>query len=292
MNPKRLAVFFFVFAAIAVVICAVQRANEQQRAVTVAQQQRAMQAQKAVQDAAMAQAKSAQEAAAQKAKADQDAAAARAKAIQDAEIERAKAIQQVAAEHAQYLARYLNAGLPQKQKSETVAIVVASENGKLNRTVTDALARHFKTGNFGINSAFFNPEFVSDGLFDDVFSGSGEVLNKLELAKSLDALLLARQEVQYAPNPSLGNVQIHFHPLIEVAVGDVTERLAVSFGHSRRTLFNEFDVQFCVEFGVKTPLFKFLIGIERIAMIGFSIEMRENLLKDFLIYAPVEPLQT
>ena len=26
-------------------------------------------------------------------------------------------------------------------------------------------------------------------------------------------------------------------------------------------------------------------------MIGFSIEMRENLLKDFLIYTPVEPLQ-
>ena len=86
----------------------------------------------------------------------------------------------------------------------------------------------------------------------------------------------------------LGDFQIQFHPLIEVAVGDVTERFAVGFGQSCRSLFNEFDVQFRVEFGVETRLFIFLFGIERIAMIGFSIEMRENFVENFPIYAPVE----
>gem|GEM_PF-1788409 len=88
----------------------------------------------------------------------------------------------------------------------------------------------------------------------------------------------------------LGDFQIHFHPLIEVAVGDVTERFAVSFGQSCRALFNEFDVQFRVEFGVETRLFMFLLGIKRIAMIGMSIEMWENLVENFPIYAPAEKL--
>jgi hypothetical protein len=86
----------------------------------------------------------------------------------------------------------------------------------------------------------------------------------------------------------VGDFQIHFHPLIEVAVGDVTERSAVGFGQSCRALFNEFDVQFCVKFGVETRLFIFLFGIEWIAMIGLLIEMRENLVENLPIYAPVE----
>ena len=210
MNPNRVAVFFSVFAAIAIVISALQSANEQQRAVAIAQQQRAMQIQaaadKAGQDAAMAQAKAAQEAAAERAKAAQDEAAKKAQAARDAEMARARAEQEAAIKHAQFLARYLNAGLPPKRDMRTVAIVVASENKELNRAVTESLTRHFKAGNVEIYSSFFNPQFVSDSLFDDIFDGSGDYLNQLELSKSLDGLLLARQEVRYTSNPSLENV--------------------------------------------------------------------------------------
>jgi hypothetical protein len=210
MNPKRLAVFFSVFAAIAIVISALQGAKEQQRAVENAKQQRAMAnqmaAQKAAQDEAMAKAKVAQEAAAKEAKAAQDAAAKQAQAARDAEMARARAAQEAALKHAQFLARYLNAGLPPKRDMRTVAIVVATEDKVLNRAVTEALARHFKTGNVEIYSSFFNPVFVSDSLFDDLLAGSGDILNTLELAKSLDELLLARQEVRYTSNPSLENV--------------------------------------------------------------------------------------
>ena len=206
MNQKRVAVFFAVFATIAVVIYAVQDAKEQQRALAAAQQQRAMvneaAAQKAVQDAAMERAMATQEAAAKQAQ----AAAEQAQAARNAEMERARAVQEAAAKHAQFLARYLNAGLPPKRDMRTVAIVVATEDKVLNRAVTEALARHFKTGNVEIYPSFFNPEFVSDSLFDDIFDGSGDYLNKLELTKSLDGLLLARQEVRYTSNPSLENV--------------------------------------------------------------------------------------
>ena len=111
-----------------------------------------------------------------------------------------------AAEHARYLARYLNTGFAQKQGTETVAVAVASEDGKLNRAVTTALVSRFQREPVRILSPFFKPEFVSDGLFNGAFSGSNELFNKLELAKSLDALLLARQDVQYSKNAALENV--------------------------------------------------------------------------------------
>jgi hypothetical protein len=45
-----------------------------------------------------------------------------------------------------------------------------------------------------------------DSLFNNVFNGSSDLFNKLELAKSLDAVLLARQNVQYETNNDLDNV--------------------------------------------------------------------------------------
>jgi hypothetical protein len=188
INPKRVTVFVCMMATIAIFIQSALSIREQQRAAMVAQQQLVM----------------ANEASARRAA--QDAATEQAKAARDTAIERAKAVQEAATKRAQFLARYLNSGLPQKPGSETVAIAVVSEDGKLNRAVTDAIAGRFKKEPVEIISSLFKPEFVSDGLFNDAFTGSGEILNKLELAKSLDALLLARQDVQYSTNPSLQNV--------------------------------------------------------------------------------------
>ncbi len=166
MNPKRLAVFVSVFAAIAVVISAMQGAKEQQRVVAVAQQQRAVQVQAAAQ----------------------------------------KAAQDVAAQKAQYSARYVNAGFSRKLPGKTIAVVAADENGTLSRAVTAALEKRFQREPALILSPFFKPEFVSDGLFKDAFAGSDEIFNKLELANSLNGVVLAQQNVQYAQNAALENV--------------------------------------------------------------------------------------
>jgi hypothetical protein len=155
MNPKRLAVFFLVFATIAVVISALQSAKEQQRAVAIAQQQRAIDA---------------------------------------------------TATHTQYLARYVNSGFTRRPGSETIAVAVASENGTLNLSVTTALESRFQRESVLILSPFFKPEFVSDGLFNDAFNGSGEVFNQLELANSLNGVVLAQQDVKYVQNSALENV--------------------------------------------------------------------------------------
>jgi hypothetical protein len=117
-----------------------------------------------------------------------------------------KSATDAAAEHSRFLARYLNAGFPRTPGNGTLALVVATENGQLDHPVGTALANHFKSGNVEISTSLFKPEFVSDKLFANVFGGSTEILNKLELANSLDALLLARETVQYSKDSSLDNL--------------------------------------------------------------------------------------
>jgi hypothetical protein len=117
-----------------------------------------------------------------------------------------KAIQDAAAQHAAFLTRYLNQGFTRKPGVEMVAIVVAGENGNVNRAVGAALTDHLKTQNAEILSSFFTPEFISDGLLNTVIGGSTELPRKLELGSTLDVLVLARQQVQYSTNPDLLNV--------------------------------------------------------------------------------------
>ncbi len=117
-----------------------------------------------------------------------------------------KAAQDAAAQKAQYLARYVNASFSRKPAGKTIAIAVADENGTLSRAVTAALEKRFQNEPALILSPFFKPEFVSDGLFKDAFTGSGDVFNKLELANSLNGVVLAQQNVQYAQNAALENV--------------------------------------------------------------------------------------
>lgn len=126
------------------------------------------------------------------------------KAAQEAEAKRIR--EEAAAAHKRFLERYLNADSVRTPGNKSVAIVVASEDGKLNQVVSTALAQHFKTDSVEFFSSFFTPEFVSDKLFAKVFSGSTDVLKKLEVANSLDVLLLSRQTVQYSTSPNLMNL--------------------------------------------------------------------------------------
>ena len=177
INPKRVTVFVCVMACIAILIQSAQSYRRQQNAAVVVQQQRVQ--------AAMAE---------KQQRAAENEAAAR------------QAAQDAAASRAQYLARYVNGGFSRIPGSETIAVAVASEGGTLNHAVTVALVSRLQRERTRILNPFFKPEFVSDGLFSEAFSGSGSIFNKLELANSLDGIVLAQQDVQYSSNPSLENV--------------------------------------------------------------------------------------
>lgn len=188
INPKRVTVFVCVMACIAILIQSALGYRRQQNAAVVVQQQRVQAAMAAQQERERA----AQTEQQQQAIANEAAAR--------------KAVQDAAAAHAQYLARYVNGGFSRMPGSEAVAVAVASESGTLNRAVTTALISRLQREVVRILSPFFKPEFVSEGLFSDAFSGSSSIFNKLELANTLDGVVLAQQDVQYSSNPSLENV--------------------------------------------------------------------------------------
>jgi hypothetical protein len=133
---------------------------------------------------------------------EQEQRAAKVAAEQAAEL----AAQQAAAEHARYLARYTDNSFTRKPGTKTIAVAVATENATWNSDMSGALVSRFKNDPVQLLSSFFKPAFVSDGLFNNAFDNSIALFNKLELSKSLDGLLLARERVRYTTNPSLENV--------------------------------------------------------------------------------------
>ena len=195
IEPQRVKVFIGVFTILAICINSVEfESLRQKHLVAVAAQTVQQNQQLAQQQAQLAAVQRAQQEAEQR----------------QLEAQRVAAAQQAAADaataHANFLARYLSPGFSRLQGAKTIATVASSENGAINQTVSIALAKHLKTVNTQTVSSFFTPTFVSDGLLTEAFNGSPDVFTKLEIAHSLDAVVLARQSVQYAKNPSLDNV--------------------------------------------------------------------------------------
>jgi hypothetical protein len=111
-----------------------------------------------------------------------------------------------AAAHATYLARYVNSTSSRQPGMKMVAVAVVSENGAFNFALNAAIASHLKTASSSMLTSFFRPAFVTGGLFASAFAGSNGIFDKLDLSKSLDVLLLGREQVQYSSDPSLENV--------------------------------------------------------------------------------------
>ena len=170
------------------------------------QQQEGQRQQQAEAERTKAERKAIEDIAAADLKAKADAAeTARQAAQMRAERERLAA-EKAAAEHAGFLARYVNPGFSRKPGMKAAAIAVESEDGKPNRVVSAALAGNFQNDTVEVVPSILKPEFVSDGLINDAFNDSSDLPRKLELAKSVDGLLLARETVEYSTNPALLNV--------------------------------------------------------------------------------------
>jgi hypothetical protein len=101
---------------------------------------------------------------------------------------------------------YVNTNFVRNPGEEMIAVACASESGTMNSAVGDALAGHFKRDHLKFVSSFFRPTMITDGSFDAVFTGSKETFKKMGLEKSLDGLLLAKQDVQYSKNDALDGV--------------------------------------------------------------------------------------
>jgi hypothetical protein len=195
INLKRAIVFICILGCIAIVLYAWQYHREQQKAAEIA----------------AAQLKNEQETAARKeAEAEQqhnnEITAAAQQEMEGEKRAALEARQEAANEHARFIAQYENTNFTRTPGIELIAVACAAENGTMNEAIGAALASRFKTGKIEPTTSFFKPTLITDGLFTNVFNGSGNIFNTLELPNYLDGLLLARQDVQFATNADLNNV--------------------------------------------------------------------------------------
>jgi hypothetical protein len=105
-----------------------------------------------------------------------------------------------------FLNRYEDTNFVRTSAITTIAVATESDDGTWNSSVSAALVNHFTGKPIHLVSSFFKPAFVSDGLFNEAFGDSSELFDRLELSKSFDGLLLAREQVQYSTTPSLDNL--------------------------------------------------------------------------------------
>jgi hypothetical protein len=188
ITPNRAVLFVVVMTAVAFVVYLPRYRTEQRRA------------QAAKYEAA--------------AQANQEAATQRAMA-NEAAVQ--KAAREAAMQQAEYMARYLKRGFARKPGLKMVAIAAKFQNDEADRPIADALARHLENGNLALFTSFFKPAFYADGVFSNVFAGSMEPIDRLELTNILDALVLAHEQVQYSTNgPEVNNV-ITANARLEVA---------------------------------------------------------------------------
>ena len=89
------------------------------------------------------------------------------------QVQRQQAEAQASAQaHANLLERYINSGFSRKPGLQTYALIVASDSGGIDHALNGVLNRHFKDPSNEILPSLFKPAFISDGLFNSVFSGS------------------------------------------------------------------------------------------------------------------------
>jgi len=118
---------------------------------------------------------------------------------------RIKTPDELAAEHEAFLAKFLNFRPLRDARANVIALLLVSDSGQLNEALGTAVADRCKPDGVKLLSGLFTQEFVSDGLFAQVVSGSTEVSRSLELTNFVDALLFGRETVQYSTNPDLAN---------------------------------------------------------------------------------------
>lgn len=117
---------------------------------------------------------------------------------------RQKTPEEIAKEHADYVAKYVNSE-KREPGAKMLAIAIVSEQGEFNRSLASAIEERIKSGGMKALQSQFTPSFIADGLFTEAFGGTMSVFDKLDLALSLDAVLLGRQTVEYEAHPTLEN---------------------------------------------------------------------------------------
>jgi hypothetical protein len=107
---------------------------------------------------------------------------------------------------ARFIARYLKNAPAKVTDIKQIAVAVESEDGKWSKEVGRLISKIFESESTKPFASVFSNDFLADGLFTEIFQGTLTPIQKLDLAKNFDFLILGKLTVEYSTNPTLEDV--------------------------------------------------------------------------------------
>jgi hypothetical protein len=143
------------------------------------------------------------------------------------------ALEEAKRDHDAYLNRYLLSGsLLNHPQSNEVAILVIERESSLVEEIDQEMASRLKSKGVNATASLFTGRFVSDGKFEKIFSGDADEIQKLELPKHCDQIVLGKSSVNFTQNLQMedmisAKVTMEFR-IISTKTGALEDRFTLS----------------------------------------------------------------
>lgn len=119
-----------------------------------------------------------------------------------------------------------------KSETQEVAVLIIDKDNKIIQNVSQEIASRLKGKGFNVTASLFTGQFVSDGIFENIFNGDAGAINKLKLANHCDHIILGKSSVNFIKNPDMQDMitakaSIRFH-LISSKTGAIEDSFTIS----------------------------------------------------------------
>lgn len=112
---------------------------------------------------------------------------------------------------------------------QPITILVIDQLKRANEDLTQAMVSILRAKGVSAGASLFKSEFVSDGIFDRIFSGDGGAMKKLELSRFVDHLVLGRASVDITEQQQMESMMTARGRLEIRIIAAKTEKIEAAF---------------------------------------------------------------
>lgn len=105
-----------------------------------------------------------------------------------------------------YLNRYVNLSVVNKEDTKEIAIMIIEEGLKERLDIAQSISSYLKSQGLNPLLSLFRSPFISEGLFDEIFSGDTRKVKDLQIINHADYILLGRKLTNFRTAPELENL--------------------------------------------------------------------------------------
>ena len=118
-----------------------------------------------------------------------------------------------------------NHSLKNTPQTKEIIILFIDQDNNTEQNISDALGKIYKSQGFIVANSFFKNEFISDGIFNQLFEGETDLQKKMGLKQHADAICLGKLNISYRTNSknlTIADAQVNIK--ITSTGNDVTDK--------------------------------------------------------------------